>query len=268
MRIVSWIVVVGAMAWLLYAQLNHHFAPEALDGIADETVSGAVIRPVPIAPTDETGTATAGIAYATIYPVIQAAEAAGERDRVEVVTLVRSRQPGTDPEDIVLTLDDGARNHEFAVGPDGELDLPLRPDWRAANLLVRSNQPAGSLDFQVAYLMRGLPGPEVEYAWLWESAQQVETAMAALHGAQGVERPDSGDVVAVVFEFAPGARATVRAGEGPESPVFVADEHGRVHFALTPEMLAANPTLAFSPMPRRVVPLVASDSPALDGDPG
>lgn len=42
MRMVSWIVVVGAMAWLVYGQLRIHFSEEALAAIPDEKVSGTV----------------------------------------------------------------------------------------------------------------------------------------------------------------------------------------------------------------------------------
>lgn len=170
MRIVSWIVVVGALAWLLYAQLNHHFESEALEGIAGETVSGTFTRDLP-RPVD----GSAGIAYANLFPKLEAAEAVDDRDRIDVVALVR----------------------------------------------------------------------------------QVEAAMATVQEGRG---GGAADVVGVIFEFAPGSRGTVRAGEGPESRVFQADEQGRVRLALTPELLAANPTLAFSPMPRRVVPLVVSET--------
>jgi hypothetical protein len=262
---VSWIVVVGACAWLLYAQLSHYLDPEALDDIPGERVRGTVGPDD--APADEgQGGQRDVIAYAQIFPMLEATETVDELDRVEVVAIVRSRDPAVAPGDIVLSLDDGAQVHHFPVGQYGEVRLPANPAWRDANHLLKSNQPAGTLDLQVTFIMRSLPGPEVEYAWLWESVQQMDTAMEAMQAAR-VAPP--GDVVGVIFEFAPGERGVVRAGEGPESALLQADEEGVLKLELSRELLAQNPTLAFSPMPERMIPLLAPPPEPEDGqEPG
>lgn len=265
MRVVSWIVVVGAFAWLLYAQLSLYLEPEDLENIAGERVSGtAGPGDAPAAGAADPGD-RAVIAYDSIFPMLEARETVEELDRIEVTAIVRSRDGAVSPGDIVLSLDDGEQTHHFPLGQYGEVSLPIRRDWRDAGLLLTSNQPAGTLDLQVTFVMRSLPGPEVEYAWLWESVQQMDTAMEAMQAAR-VAPP--GDVVGVIFEFAPGAGGVIRAGEGPDSPQLEADDQGILRLELSREVLADNPTLAFSPMPERMVPLLAPEREPAGGDAG
>lgn len=265
MRVVSWIVVVGAFAWLLYAQLNLYLEPEALENIPGERVSGTTGPGDGPAPGAGVEAQRAVIPYDSIFPMLEAREAVSDLDRIEVIAMVRSRDRDVDPGDIVLSLDDGERAHHFPLGAVGEVSLPVRRDWRDRGLLLVSNQPAGSLDLQVTFVMHALPGPEVEYAWLWESVQQMDAAMEAMQAAR-VAPP--GDVVGVIFEFAPGEGGVIRAGEGPESPLLEANEQGILRLELSREVLAENPTLAFSPMPERMVPLVAPRAEPPEGDAG
>ena len=257
MRMVSWIVVVGAMAWLLYGQLRIHFPEEALASIPDETVSGTVDGAMASrGPETDLNEALDGpvafVAYSDVYPMIEATTAAAAFERVDATTVVRTREPAIQPAGIQLYLDDGEQLHEFSVGPNGEVSLPARSDWRDAGLLLQSNQPQDSLDLQVSFLMQPLPGPRVEYAWLWETKEQVGAAMNALQAAEMVP---PGDVVGVVFVFGPGQRGTLETGSG--GAVMMADEQGFLRFEMSADRLAANPMLAVSPMPERMVPLLA-----------
>lgn len=267
MRMVSWIVVLGALAWLLYAQLKINLPEEALADIPDETVSGTINgafapQALPTALDGSPDGPVAVLAYRDIYPMIEAIDTVAALDRIDATSIVRSRNRAVDPADILLFLDDGDQLHQFPVGQYGEVNLPARADWRDAGYLLRSNQPEGSLDLQVTFIMRALPGPRVEYAWLWESVAQMGTAMAAMQAA-GVAPP--GEVVGVIFEFEPGERGTLQAGEGAERAVLTADEKGFLRLEMTADLLADNPTLAFSPMPERMVPLLAPPESADEG---
>lgn len=264
MRMVSWIVVVGALAWLLYAQLRIHFPEEALANIADETVSGTVdkARILNAGIPTSADQSLAVMAYRDVYPMIEAIDIVGSLDRIDATAIFRSRDRAVRPADILLFLDDGDQLHQFPVGQYGEVSLPVRADWRDSGYVLRSNQPEGSLDLQVTFIMQALPGPRVEYAWLWESVEQMGTAMAAMQAA-GAAPP--GEVVGVIFEFEPGERGTLKAGDDHSAALLTADEMGFLRLEMTAELLADNPMLAISPMPERMVPLLAPPEPDADG---
>jgi len=271
-RMVSWIVVLGALAWLLYVQLGPRLSDEKLPGIPPGLVSGAAMDPAaagdeaatpdgdrttaPDSGDDASDGAGAALPYAGLYPMLQATNVVAGLDRIEATAIVKSRRPDVQPEDIVLTLEDGERSHHFPVGQYGEVNLPLREDWRDDDRVLRANQPADSLDFQVTFIMRALPGPRVEYAWLWESMQQMDEALEALGALNG---GPARDVVGVLFEFAPGAEGVLRAGDRASDAVLRADEAGVIRLEMDRALLDENPTLAFSPMPERMLPLLASD---------
>lgn len=250
MRWVSWIVVMGALAWLLTMQLREHVPEEEIAQLPTERVQGTVA-----ANGDEA--AAAGerdrVPYDAIYPMIEAVETVADLDRIDVSVIVRSRSRDVDPEDILLSLDDGDTVHQFTVGQYGAVTFPLREDWRGAGHVVQSNQPAGTLDLQVTFILRTLPGTQVEYAWLWETVRQLDVAITAM---QGVQAAPPGEVVGLIFEYKPGERGQVIAGEGATAATLTADERGVLRLELTEAMLADNPTLVFRPLPQRLVPLI------------
>ncbi|MEM1412576.1 MAG: hypothetical protein AAGH19_09480 [Pseudomonadota bacterium] len=270
---VSWIVVLGALAWLLYAQLRTHVPEETLEAISDEVVSGAVgeaqaremnaagdipspphVQAVAFNSDDEP---VAIVPYAQIFPMLEVTRTVDALDRITATTIVQSTNRSMDSQDILLFLDDGEQTHQFPVGQYGMLNLPARPEWRDENLLLRSNQPEGSLSMRVSFVMAALPGPRVQYAWLWESVEQMGIAMMAMQEAR-VAPP--GEVTGVIFEFEPGERGVVRALEAAEGigdgAGLMADERGILRLELSAELLERNPTLVFSPMPQRMVPLL------------
>ncbi len=250
MRLVSWIVVLGALAWLLVAQLGLRLVERPLPDIPERSVTGAALPAEDGGP----GDAVAMLPYARIHPMLQATEVVAGLDRIESVAIVKSRQ-GVAPEDIVLSLDDGEQVHHFPVGQYGEVTFPRREDWRDAGLVVRTNQPAGSLDLQVTFILRALPGPKVEYAWLWESVSQMDQALAAMDRLNG---GPPRKVVGVLFEYAPGQSGVLLAGTGENRAELRSNARGVIRLEMTPEFLDENPTLVFKPMPERMLPLLAA----------
>jgi hypothetical protein len=145
MRWVSWIVVMGAVAWLLYTQLWERVPEEHIGALPGERLQGAIASV-----NDEEGDAAGldAVAYDAIYPMIEAARTVEGLDRIEVDVIVRSRSRNVDPGAILLSLDDGSRIHSFPVDPFGKVAIPLRQDWRGRGFLIESNQPAGTLELR------------------------------------------------------------------------------------------------------------------------
>lgn len=253
MRIVSWIVVLGAILWLLYTQLGPRLAEQSLPEIPAEAVVGTLSPGA-----QDAGAPTAQLPYARVYPMLEATRVVEDLDRLEAVIILNSRRPEVAPEDILLSLDDDEQTHHFPVRQYGEVDLPLEPEWRDAGYTLRTNQPPGTLDLQVTFILRALPGPQVEYAWLWESVEQMDLALEAL---QKVNPGPVRDVVGLLFEYPPGVVGVVRAGEGEGAAVLQTGADGVIRLELTPELREANPTLVFEPLPERMLPLMESVEP-------
>ncbi len=150
MRMVSWIVVAGSLAWLLYGQLRSQFTEEDLAGIAPDTVRGTVKSRGPGQPDSQPEALPHVIAYADLYPLLRSAASPGaEGEAGSVPTIVRSSRQDVQPTEIHLTLDDGTRVHRFPVNRRGEVRLPLRTDWRDDDRQIVSNQPDGTLAVEV-----------------------------------------------------------------------------------------------------------------------
>ncbi len=264
MRWVSWIVVVGALGWLLYGQLGPRLTEVELPGVPPRAVSGTVAPrgpakgeppTVPEPTLAHAGSAVAVLSYASILPLLEASRSTQSLDRVEAVATVHSRLPGVAPSDIELSLDDGEVVHRFPVGTHGEVELPVQPGWAESGAQLVTNQPPNSMDLQLTVHMHPPPSRQVDYAWLWESMGQVDEALDRLAraGASG------GEVIGVQFEFAPGTAGAVRIGAGDAARVLHADASGVLSLPLDPDRLAANPAVALEPMPRNLRPLLAAD---------
>lgn len=146
MRMVSWIVVAGSLAWLLYGQLRVHFTDQELAGVLPDAVRGTIKAGHPAA--RGPGAETHVIAYADLYPQLVAA--ASVKNEIEPVPArVQSTLSDVEPVEIRLTLDDGVQTHHFPVDRRGRLHLPVRTDWRDEERQIVSNQPAGTLAVEV-----------------------------------------------------------------------------------------------------------------------
>lgn len=251
MRWVSWIVVMGAVAWLLYSQLWKQVPESEIDQLSTERIQGALTRS---GPSDTLPAERDTVPYDALVPMIEAVETVADLDRIEVTVIVSSRNRDVDPEDVLLFLDEGDTRHQITVGQYGAVSIPLRDDWRGEGLVIESNQPAGTLDLEVTFILQTLPGTRVEYAWLWETVRQLDVAVSAM---QGVQAAPPGEVVGLILEYRPGERGEVVAGEGAGAATLTADERGVLRLELTEAMLADNPTLVFRPLPQRLVPLIS-----------
>lgn len=242
----------GAVAWLLYSQLWEKVPEAQIDALPEGRLQGTVVS-VDAEAADSAG--MDAVPYEAIYPMIEAVETVTGLDRIDVSVIVRSRTRGVDPESILLSLDDGSKVHQFTVGQYGAVAFPLREDWVGKGHLVRSNQPAGTLDLQVTFILKTLPGEKVEYAWLWETVRQLDVAITAM---QGVQAAPAGEVVGLILEYKPGQRGVVIAGEGAGAATLTADERGVLRLEVTEAMLEENPTFVFRPLPQRLVPLISA----------
>jgi hypothetical protein len=145
MRWVSWIVVMGALAWLLYTQLWEQVPEQHIEGMTTERLRGTIASANDEAA--EKGLSHT-VSYDAIYPMIEAANTLENPGRIKVDVIVRSRSRDVDPGAILLSLDDGSRVHSFPVDPYGKVAIPLRQDWRGRGFLIESNQPAGTLELR------------------------------------------------------------------------------------------------------------------------
>ena len=148
MRWVSWIVVMGALGWLLYTQLWEQVPEQHIEDMTKGRLQGTIAST-----NDEAGgrTRTHTVPYDAIYPLVESAQPLEKLDRIEMDVIVLSQSRDVDPGNILLSLDDGSRIHSFPVDPYGKVVIPLRSDWRGRGFLIESNQPAGSLDLRFLF---------------------------------------------------------------------------------------------------------------------
>jgi hypothetical protein len=267
LRYLSWTIVIVSTAWLFAGALRPLWMPVLRDmpipDMASEQVAGAFVSaesplghlepdPAEIRGPERLEPAVAVFSYDQLYPMLKTRERVSGLERVDAVVRVRTTLENLDPGQVVLTVDDGERLHRHTLGPLGELELPARKDWLERGLQVVSNQPPNSLRLSITFNLDPIPSEEIEYAWLAQTAEELEIAMDSLAGGEAAE---SRQILGLAFRFPPGQRGEVRVLSRRFGEEFLADPAGLIRFPFREELLAENPTVRFSSRPLRMMPL-------------
>ena len=248
MRIVSLLVVFLSILWLLAGSQGVRVSDMDLFGVASDSVSGTLADEGD----DADEPAVAEIEYRDIYPLLASVDASGELDRISSVTVMQSRLD-VPPSDIRLTLLHEGQREDIAVGQDGVVIIPARIEWRDGNAVLRSNQPADSLTMSVNFTLKPFPGTEVEYAWLFESMEQLERALHRMDDATGAPVRY---VAGLLLQFPEGKEWSARYVGSRGVQALEADADGALRVPRNPDLLALNPTLELDASPARLLPMI------------
>lgn len=246
MRLVSWLVVLGSIAWLVAGLQGFRPHELSLPPMTGEQLAGTSAPLLPKAPAS--APATTSVGYADVFPLLAALEAVAPLDRVEANLTLTSILPQVRPQDIQLVLEDDTGRHVFKPGADGRISLPVRPDWRDAGLMLRSNQPQqpdGSSTTELSLMLEFATPPElvVEYAWLRESTRQMQLAIDALP-ENAV--PGDGEVQGLILQFPPGSDASVRVASQVWPETYTAGSKGVVRLPISELLEQENPHVELS----------------------
>lgn len=244
MRGVSWVVVLSSVVWLVAGMLGFRPSDVHLPQMSDQQLSGTAAARLPQPATPRYST----VPYSEVYPLLEALETVAGLDRVEAVLSMDSILPGVEPQDLELVARDGFKTYVFKPLADGSLRLPVRKDWRDEGLLLESNQPrlsngAATTALSLTMSFAAPPSAEIDYAWLWESVQQMKTSMKVLPGNVTPEqRPVKGLVVK--FEEGSSGGITIKTEGEPES--YLADPDGILRLPIEERLRETNPVVVFS----------------------
>jgi hypothetical protein len=260
MRYVSWVVVLGSVAWLVAGMLGVRPSQFTWPDLPDESVVGTTAPALKAAKHGTTGQADTEwtrVPYADIYPVLAALEQVKSLDRVSGSLTWSSRLPEVSTEDMEMFISDTEGKHVFKPGPDGQISLPVRADWRDSGLELVSNQPQGvngeattELTLKMDFALP--PDTSVTYGWLWESATQMQTAIDLLPRAAF----DSHQVQGLLVQFPPAAEASVTVFTQAREETLEPGPDGYVRLPMVSSLRDENPRVQFSEAPIGLGPWV------------
>lgn len=192
--------------------------------------------------------ATGEVPYAVLYQALEPTLAMRSYPRLAAIQRVESKLPAIDPASIRIRIVASPRPIDVAVAPDGAMEFPLDPALLAANPVVRTNQPAGSLTLSVTLALRVPPGNRIPPDAIREALAEADALMLALADGSQPQRARGAE-----FRFARGTTASLALGGGNER-VLVADREGRIVLMRDPDLQAQDTLLEFSSVPLLVLP--------------
>jgi len=194
---------------------------------------------------------TAAIPYRIFYSQLQRMQDPGHLDKLAHNAGVESAIAGVAPTDIRLTLDDGSKTYEFRPDAEGNIELPLRADWNQADLMLRSNQPRGTLSLRLGWAAKPLATTRLRYQDLLDIRRQFQEAFAGLSAVMG-ETPPQVTGLELRFEPASHAEVVILAAAGRQ--VHQADAEGSVILSEDAALWEENPEVVLDALPKAIVP--------------
>lgn len=203
--------------------------------------------------TDLQAAETAHLPYGVVYRMLSTVEEAGDLDKLTRSTRITSELPGVEPPDIRITLDDGGKVYEFRPDERGNVVFPLRADWSDADLVLHTNQPAGSLALSFGFTAKPLVSTQLAWRDLMGIAHQFRVAIAASMRSSGEPGPD---IAGLQVQFRSGGKAglVVLAAAGRQA--YPPDAEGSVWLPDDPGLWSENPMVELDGIPTAIVPWV------------
>jgi hypothetical protein len=161
---------------------------------------------------------------------------------------VAPQTPGVKPQDVVFTIEAKAGTINVSPGPDALLVLPMSDRLCAENPNYTVNQPKGTLNLQVSIDPAIPPVRTLDYRLLEALRHDWDEAVSRQNFAYRVMMP-SAKAYQVLFE-GKGGSAEVKLSAGPRK--FTADEKGELRIPFDESWIAANPTIVFSEVPKKI----------------
>jgi hypothetical protein len=162
------------------------------------------------------------------------------RDRVRLSVRVQAKHAG---EPVDLWMDVAGQRYDLPVDAYGLVQVPRSPDIIAADPLVETNQPRGSIDTELALLLLVPDNQRFHYADLQAATDQTNALIKQAAG--GLIAMFLPTVTGVEFNCPAGVDCTlvVHHAHGDE---FLYAEKGKIQLPLSPALKAENPLIEAS----------------------
>lgn len=164
------------------------------------------------------------------------------RDKVRLTVRVQAKHAGIDP--VVLWMDVGGRHYELAVDSYGLVQVPRTPDLIAADPLVETNQPKGSVDTELALLLLVPDSRQFHYADLKAATDQ--TSQLIHQAAGGLISLFLPSVTGVSFTCPTGTECSITLHRAAGDEILHADRDGKILLPLDPALARENPLIEAS----------------------
>ena len=161
---------------------------------------------------------------------------------------VDPKAPGAKPQDVVFTIEAKSGPINVSPGPDGRLELPMGEKLCAENPEYRTNQPKGTLNIQISIDPAIPPVRTLDYRLLESLRNEWNEAVSRQNLVYRLLIPKA-KAYQVLFE-AKGASAEVRLPTGLRK--LTPDEKGDLRIPFDDAWIAANPTIVFSDLPKKI----------------
>lgn len=162
---------------------------------------------------------------------------------------VKSVDPAVKPEAIALTIRASGGDIAVPVGADGRFSLPIERGLVDENPEVATNQPAGSLELNVALDVRAQPRQAFDYALLADMAAEYDRVVANQKLTWRLFAP-SAKGLAIRFPKGTDATVTVMLAGGPVK--YAANDKDEVHLPHKADWQRLNPRIELSAMPEKI----------------
>jgi hypothetical protein len=164
------------------------------------------------------------------------------RDKVRLTVRVQSKRSGPDP--LVLWMDVGGRHYDLPVDSYGLVQVPRTPDLIAADPVVQTNQPKGSVDTELALVLLVPDSRQFHYADLKAATDQ--TSQLIHQAAGGLISLFLPSVTGVSFTCPTGTDCSITLHRAGGDQVLQADRDGKIRLPLDQALAAENPLIEAS----------------------
>lgn len=163
------------------------------------------------------------------------------RDRVRLSVRVEAKN-ASGPVDLWMEV--GGRRYDLPVDQHGLVQVPRSPDIIAADPVVQTNQPKGSIDTDLALLLLVPDNQRFHYADLQEAADQTNALIKQAAG--GLIAMFLPTVTGVEFTCPTGTDCTIVVHRAEGDQVLHADAKGKIQLPLSPALKSENPLIEAS----------------------
>jgi len=186
---------------------------------------------------------TAHLRYHTLTRHWSAFEELAPEARNLVKLTVRVEAPhATQP--VAMWMDVSGHHYDLTVDSYGLIQVPRTPDIIAADPVVESNQPRGSIETELALLLLLPDGQKFHYSDLQAATDQTNALIRQAAG--GLVSMFLPTITGVNFKCPVGIDCSITLHRPAGDQVLHADKDGKIQLALDPALAAENPLIEAS----------------------
>lgn len=173
----------------------------------------------------------------------------GDLPYIQPVIRVEPEGKAVKPQDVVFTIAAKAGPIRVTPDADGEIRFPFSDALCAENPDIESNQPPGSLGISITIDPKMPPVQRIDYRQLDTLRQQWDTAVSRQGFFYRMLAPSP---KGFEVQFDPRSKATAEVGLPQGARQLAANAQGILVIPFDRSWAAANPTIAFSELPKRI----------------